>query len=231
MADFQTVILKENRVLAAKFHHLILEFPQPLEFSPGQYLCLKVAAQKVNSYSIAGKIDPTHIELLIDTAPGGPGSRYVEAVKPGEQLSFLGPLGKFVLHPDDGSLRMLFLGTGCGIAPLKCMIESALKEQKITRPIKLYFGLRYSSDIFWEDHFIDLNRQYPHFTFTLCLSKPDTLWQGASGHVTDLLLKDFPQMGDFSAYLCGGSAMMAEATNILTSLGCPPERIYTEKYS
>ena len=152
---------------------------------------------------MAGKISETQFELLVDVAPGGPGSKFFEALKVGEKINFLGPFGTFVLKPDDGGEQLLFIGTGSGCSPLKCMVEAALKEMRIEKQIYFYFGLRFQNDIFWQDYFGALAKSYPNFHFKLVLSKPEESWTGLSGHVTDYIKRDFPETKNFSAYLCG----------------------------
>ena len=132
--------------------------------------------------------------------------------------------------PKDKSKHLLFFGTGCGIAPIKYMIEDALIENKIVNPVTLYFGVRFKEDIFWQDMFDKLVETYPNFSYKICLSKPPEDWTGLKGHVTDYIKTDFPDASECSAYLCGSGEMMEECTKLLSESGCPKERIYFEKF-
>jgi NAD(P)H-flavin reductase len=227
---FHTATLVNATTLAAKFHYLELLSDDPLIYQPGQYVSIKVAPDRINSYSIAGSGGERKFYLLVDTSPGGPGSKFFENIKPGDKLAYLGPFGIFTLKPDDGAKRLLFLGTGTGCSPLRSILEAALKNPKIKGPVDFYFGLRYSSDVFWQDYFQKLSQDYPNFHFTLVLSRPDETWHGQAGHITDLLQKAIPDASGCSAYLCGNQAMIDEATNILLKSNCPKGRIYTEKF-
>ena len=220
---------KEHKILASKFHYFVFETEAPFAYIPGQYINVKVSNQRINDYSIAGSNGNT-LDFVVDVSPGGPGSAFFENLKTGDRITYLGPSGIFTLQLNDGSTHLLFLATGAGISPLKCIIDSALKDRQCILPITLYFGLRYNADIFWQDYFQDLVQQYPHFTFKLILSKPDEGWQGLKGHITDYVAQDFPDLKDFSTYLCGNQNMINEATNSILSKGCPKERIYTEKF-
>ena len=166
---------------------------------------------------------------MIDTAPGGPGSIYFENLKLGDKISFLGPFGVFTYKPDD-SKHIIFLATGSGVSPLRCMIDDLLKVQNIQTPITLYLGLRYQSDIFWEKYFERLSQDYPNFRFVLVISKPDEGWHGKTGHITEVVAQDFPDASGASAYLCGNKMMIEETSNILISHGARKERVYTEKF-
>jgi len=216
--------------LASTFHYFDFETDSPLIFQPGQYIEVQVADDRINAYSIAGHEGLLKFNLLVDVKPGGPGSKFFEHLKIGNRISFLGPFGTFTLKLDDRAEHLLFLATGCGITPLKCMIDSALKEKNCRLPITLYFGLSYSGDVFWQDVLIKLSKEYPNFNFKIAVWKPDQTWQGETGFITEFLKEDFPDASQLSAYLCGNKDMIADATQILLERGCLKKRIYTEKY-
>lgn len=228
--NFRFATVVSHQIPATTFHDIVFQTEEEIKFEPGQYLTCKVAENRLNSYSIAGKLPNNQFGFIVDSKPGGPGSHYFESLKPGDRMQYLGPFGKFVLKPDDGSEHLVFLGTGTGVAPLKAMIEAGLREHHMTVPMTLYFGLRYKEDIYWEGYFHELEAQYPNFKLKLCLSKPSADWTGPSGHITDCFKDDFPDMSKFSAYLCGGLKMIEEAVGILKDLKMPEERIYHEKF-
>lgn len=216
--------------LAGKFYNFIFETESSIVYKPGQYISVKVADSRINCYSIASDEGENKFSLLVDTSPGGPGSKYFENLKVGDEISFLGPFGTFILKPDDSIKHILFLGTGSGCAPLRRMIDYLLKTEHATMPITLYLGLRYQSDIFWQEYFNQLSKEYSNFKFILVVSKPDANWQGRSGHITKLVSQDFPDASGLAAYLCGNMLMIEEAIKLLTSQGLSREKIYTEKF-
>lgn len=228
-SPFKIATTISHTILASHYHEFVFESEQQLVYKPGQYISIKVANDRINCYSIAGQESPNRFNLLVDTSPGGPGSKFFENLKVGDKITYLGPFGIFTFKPDDGASQVLFLGTGSGCSPLRCMLDGALKQNAQT-PMTLYFGLRHSSDVFWKDYFEKLTQQYPNFKYKLVLSKPDTGWQGQVGHITDLVNSDFPDASGCSAYLCGNKQMVEQATEILQAQGCPKERIYSEKF-
>lgn len=220
----------ECKALAGKFHNFIFETETPIVYTPGQYISIKVADARLNCYSIATNEGGNKFGLLIDTSPGGPGSKYFENLKTGDKISFLGPFGTFIYRPDNNVKHILFLGTGSGCAPLRSIIDNLLKAEHMRIPITLYLGLRYQADIFWQDYFAKLSQDYPNFKLVLAISKPDVAWQGKAGHITDLVSQDFSDVSGLAAYLCGNISMIEEATSILISRGLVKEKIYTEKF-
>lgn len=230
MPEYKKAKVLKNDVIASTYHDLWFEVGSEFKFEPGQFVSVRINEQRINSYSIAGRVDESKIGLLVDVKPGGPGSQFFAGLKVGDEIEFLGPLGKFVLKPDDGSERLIFLGTGSGIAPLKCMVESALHEHEMKVPMDLWFGLRHEEDCFWGDYFGQLHQEHSNFSYKHCLSKPGEGWRGLKGHITDYLKKEYPDASMMSCYLCGAQAMIEEASEILKGLGMPVERIYHEKF-
>lgn len=227
---FHIATLVNSTILSSKFHYFEFETEDPFIYKPGQYISVKVAPNRINSYSIAASEGEHKFYLLVDTTPGGIGSKFFENLKSNDKIAYIGPFGTFTFKSDDEAKRLLFLGTGSGCSPLRSILEDALKKSNTKVPVDFYFGLRYTSDVFWQDYFQKLSQDYPNFHFTLSLSRADETWHGQVGHVTQLLKDKISDASDCSAYLCGSPAMISEATDILLSLNCPKKRIYTEKF-
>lgn len=220
-----------HKLLASKFNQYDFESEQSLKLVAGQYINVKVAPNTIRAYSVATQQDEKHFSLLVDTRPGGPGSQFFENLKAGDVITYMGPFGQFVFRPEDGADELLFLATGSGISAIRCMIESALVDHKLTKPIKLYYGLTHEGEIFWQDYWDNLKKTYPNFSYQICLWKPTGTWHGPTGFITKLIEQDYPNASKCSAYMCGHKNMLEDATKLLLSLGCPKGRIYTERFA
>jgi acetyltransferase len=229
--QYRSAKVLSHETLASKFNHYKFEADAPLNFLPGQYISVKVAETAIRAYSVATRSDDKHFDLLVDTRPGGPGSQYFENLKAGDVMQYLGPFGKFVLNENDGSENLLFLATGSGASAVRCMIDVSLNELNISKPMKLYFGLTNDSEIFWQDHFEELKRKHPNFSYEIVICKPSEKWTGSTGFVTQSLLRDYPDASKCSAYLCGHKNMITDVTELLGKNGCPSERIYSERFA
>jgi NAD(P)H-flavin reductase len=109
------------------------------------------------------------------------------------------------------------IATGTGIAPIKSMLLSLL-GQTGTRRIRLFFGLRNVSDLFYTNILSDLRETHPWFEPTIILSQPDPIgWPGLRGRVTDLISEQVSadEALNTDAYLCGGRPMIEEAKRLL----------------
>jgi len=226
---FKTATTLSTELLAGKMRYFEFGTEEPFDIQPGQYISVKVSDTRINCYSIAGHSSPTKFDLLVDSTPGGPGSKFFEQLKHGDRIMFLGPFGSFILKQEDEVKTMLFLGTGCGTAPLKYMIEAALSDPKFKQNIKLYIGVNNFEDIFLLDYFKKLSEEHKNFSFEIAVNNPNSLWKGPTGFITALVKHDFPDASKCSAYMCGNKFMVEDITKMLTDNGCSSERIYVEK--
>lgn len=222
------VLKAEN--LTPKMHYFEFEADEKMDVIPGQYISVKVSDSRVNCYSVAGFTSPNRFNLLVDSTPGGPGSKFFESLKVGDKMAFLGPFGNFTLKQNEDVENMLFFATGCGVAPLKFMLESVLKEDNKSRKVKLYLGVNNYCDVFFKDYFDDLQKKYENFSYEIAVNNPDPKWNGPVGFITELVKKDISNASKCSAYLCGNKFMIEDVSKVLIEKGCSEERIYTEKY-
>jgi NAD(P)H-flavin reductase len=124
------------------------------------------------------------------------------------------------------------IATGTGIAPIKSMLLSLL-GQTGSRRIRLFFGLRNVSDLFYTKFLSDLRTMHPSFEPTIILSQPDPMgWRGLRGRVTDLIHEQVSadQVSNTDAYLCGGRPMIEEAKRLLISKGMQVDHIRYENF-
>ena len=225
-----TATCVKHETLATTYHHFDFKADVPLEFKPGQYISVKVSPDAIRAYSVASHTSPTEFSLLVDVRPGGPGSQFFDNLKEGDKMTYLGPFGVFTLNLEDEADELLMMATGSGNSATRCMIDVALKELNYTKPIKLYMGLTKPEEIFWQEHFEELKKQYPNFNYEIVVYEPDESWSGLTGFITDHLDKEVPDATKCAAYLCGHRNMIAEASEILLAKGCPSDRIYQERF-
>jgi len=224
------VRLHRRQRLNKKFYLLTFTVAEPetITFQPGQYLSLKIAANKRNSYSITSLPDQKrHLQICVDVSPSGPGSQFLKTTPLGTEIEALAPLGQFTLSHEERPA--LFVATGSGISPFRPMITQKLKEFP-HQSVHLYWGIRFSEDLFWEQYWQNLETSFDQFKATICLSQPDGAWERTKGRVTAIIDKDFAQLADWEAYLCGNGTMVNDVRQLLIQKGMKSERIYTERF-
>ncbi len=123
----------------------------------------------------------------------------------------------------------MFVATGCDYAPLRSMILDYLKTGG-TAPVRLWWGMRYESDLFWQEELASLAARYPNFHYTVTLSKPTESWTGSRGRVTAHVVGETRELARSEFYLCGSRQMIVDMRGLLTQNGVSSEQIFTETF-
>lgn len=203
--------------------------PKEIAFLPGQTVMLYVAPGINRSMSIASvPAEKNSILLVHDIGPMGPYSKWTLSAKVGDLMSFMGPLGMFVMDKESPRNKVL-VATGSGIAPYYAMTKDYVMGGGKS-PVTLYWGLRYEEDIFWQKQFEVLARQYPTFTFILTLSQPTESWQGKRGHVQEHIFAGEQSFSDTDVYLCGSKVMIDDMRARLKALNIPEAQVKFELF-
>ncbi len=213
---------------------VVLRLPpaSPLRFLAGQHVDVTSPAGDRRSYSIASAASaPGKVELHIRRVDGGRFSDYwFGAARPGDLLRFEGPRGTFFLRPLAG-LDVVFLATGTGIAPILSMLaQIAAMTGEPARSVSLYWGSRHAGD-----HYVDPTALLPGLRYVPVVSRDGARWQGASGHVQDVLLSDMasgraPVLAGSAVYACGSERMIGDARRVLAEAGLPPRRFHFDAF-
>ena len=206
-----------------------------INFTPGQYMIFHVPGlDKVirRSYSISSHpSDRTHFEICVRAVSGGFCSNFIHRLRPGDCIQVEGPYGHFRLA-ETSQQDVLMIATGTGISPIKSMIMYLL-GQPGTRRIRLFFGLRNVSDLFYTKLLSEMRDTHPQFEPTIILSQPDPVgWGGFRGHVTDLIREQvtLEEASRTEAYLCGGRPMIDDVKKLLMQKGMGVEHIRHENF-
>ena len=67
---------------------------------------------------------------------------------------------------------MLYVGGGAGMAPMRSHLYQLFKTIKTGRKVTFWYGGRSRRELFYIDHFRDLEKDFPNFKFYTALSEP-----------------------------------------------------------
>ena len=117
------------------------------------------------------------------------------------------------------------------MAPMRSHIFHLFNTEKTTRKVSFWYGARSLREVFYEEEFRAIEKEFPNFTFNLALSepKPEDNWTGYTGFIHKVLLDNYlgnheaPE--DIEYYLCGPPMMNSAVSNMLDNLGVPEENI------
>jgi Na+-transporting NADH:ubiquinone oxidoreductase subunit F len=156
-------------------------------------------------------------------------SSYIFSLKPGDKITISGPYGDFFIK--DTEKEMVYIGGGAGMAPLRSHIFHLFHTLKTGRTVSYWYGARSKKEIFYEEDFRELEKQFPNFSFHIALSEPreEDQWDGPVGFihqvVYDNYLSKLDEPEELEYYLCGPPVMNDAVQNMLYNLGVPQEMI------
>ena len=140
-----------------------------------------------------------------------------------------GPYGEF--HIKDTNSEMVFIGGGAGMAPLRSHIFHLFHTLKTNRKVSYWYGARSMREVFYEDEFRAIEKNFPNFKFNIALSEPlpEDNWTGFTGFIHQVLLDNYlskhEEPEDIEYYFCGPPVMNTAVIKMLDQLGVPQENI------
>jgi Na+-transporting NADH:ubiquinone oxidoreductase subunit F len=165
---------------------------------------------------------------FMDVNPGACSS-YVFSRKPGDKVTISGPYGEF--HVKKTEKEMIYIGGGAGMAPLRSHIFHLFHTLKTGRKVSYWYGARSKKEIFYEEDFRAIEREFPNFRFEIALSipLPEDNWTGYVGFIHEVVkneyLDDHSAPEDIEYYLCGPPMMLSAVQTMLDNLGVSKENI------
>lgn len=170
----------------------------------------------------------------------GIASSYIFSRKPGDKVTISGPYGEFFINPSDA--EMLYVGGGAGMAPMRSHLYHLFKTLKTGRKVTYWYGGRSKRELFYLDHFFQLEKDFPNFQFFVVLSEPlpEDNWKvkkdisdkdgdGFLGFVhqavIDQYLSKHDQPEEIELYFCGPPLMNAAVQKMGEDFGIPDENI------
>jgi Na+-transporting NADH:ubiquinone oxidoreductase subunit F len=166
-------------------------------------------------------------------------SSYVFSRNVGDKVTISGPYGEFHINPTQR--EMIYIGGGAGMAPLRSHIFHLFHTEKTDRKVSYWYGGRSKKELFYTNHFRNIEKDFPNFRFHIGLSEPlpEDNWQikkeledngdGYVGFIHQVLydnyLKNHPEPDEVEYYLCGPPMMNAAVLKMLDDMGIPKENI------
>ena len=162
-------------------------------------------------------------------------SSYIFTRKPGDKVTLSGPYGDF--HIQDTGREMIYIGGGAGMAPLRSHLMHLFRTLHTTdRKISYWYGARSRREIFYEEDFRAIERDFPNFKFNIALSdpQPEDNWTGYTGFIHQVLndhyLKAHEAPADIEYYMCGPGPMSSAVKKMLWDLGVPSEMLMYDDF-
>ncbi len=171
---------------------------------------------------------------LWNDVPPGISSTYIFNLKPGDKVTISGPYGEFFTKDTDK--EMIFIGGGAGMAPMRSHLFNLFKTLKTQRKVSFWYGARSLREMFYDDEFKQIEKDFPNFSYHVALSEPlkEDNWTGPVGFIHQVLydnyLKDHEDPTEVEYYMCGPPMMVDAVDNMLYNLGVEPDMIMYDKF-
>lgn len=170
----------------------------------------------------------------------GVASSYIFSRKKGDKVTISGPYGEFFINESDA--EMLYVGGGAGMAPMRSHLYHLFKTLKTGRKVTYWYGGRSKRELFYLDHFYELEKDFPNFKFYLVLSEPapednwvnkkdsdDTVGDGFTGFVHQAVIDEYlskhESPEDLELYFCGPPLMNKAVQKMGEDFGLADENI------
>lgn len=156
-------------------------------------------------------------------------SSYIFTRKPGDKVTVSGPYGEFFIKPTNR--EMVYIGGGAGMAPLRAHIFHLFHTLKTDRKVSYWYGGRSKRELFYTEHFREIESKFPNFQYNIALSEPmpEDNWTGYVGFIHKVVLDNYlskhEEPEEIEFYLCGPPMMNDAVFKMLDSLGVPDENI------
>jgi Na+-transporting NADH:ubiquinone oxidoreductase subunit F len=207
-------------------------------------------AYSMASYPAEGREIMLNVRIAtppFDRAKGGwmdvnPGiaSSYIFNCKEGDKVVISGPYGEFFINPSEA--EMLYVGGGAGMAPMRSHLYHLFKTLKTGRKVTYWYGGRSKRELFYLDHFKELENEFPNFKFYLALSEPmeednwkvkkdihDEAGDGFVGFIHQVVIDNYLNLHDtpedIELYFCGPPLMNQAVQKMGEDFGIPDENI------
>ncbi|MCB0455625.1 MAG: NADH:ubiquinone reductase (Na(+)-transporting) subunit F, partial [Aequorivita sp.] len=170
----------------------------------------------------------------------GIASSYIFNCKEGDKVVISGPYGEFFINPSEA--EMLYVGGGAGMAPMRSHLYHLFKTLKTGRKVTYWYGGRSKRELFYLDHFKELENEFPNFKFYLALSEPmeednwkvkkdinDEAGDGFVGFIHQVVIDNYLNFHDtpedIELYFCGPPLMNQAVQKMGEDFGIPDENI------
>jgi ferredoxin-NADP reductase len=212
---------------------LVLEIDGWPGHRAGQHVDVRLTAedgyQAQRSYSIASAPESDRLEITIERIDDGEVSPYLAGeAQVGDEFEVRGPVGgHFTWRVEDGGPLLLVAG-GSGLVPLMSMLRHrAAQESDVDA--RLLVSARGWEDVLYRDELGALDGVRVETTLTR--TQPPG-WTGLSRRVDEEMLTELGPAPDERprVYVCGPTAFVENAADLLVALGHDWRAIHAERF-
>jgi ferredoxin-NADP reductase len=215
---------------------LVLDVPAWPGHVAGQHVDVRLTAedgyQVERSYSIASPPEERTLALTVERLDDGEVSPYLaEELRVGDELELRGPIGGyFVWRADDGGPLLLIAG-GSGVVPLMAMLRHRVARAS-TVDTRVLLSARSADDVLYRDELATIATNDGLAVRQTFTREAPPGWPGFARRIDAEMLR---QVGPSPSqrprvFICGPTAFVERAADLLVELGHDPAAIHAERF-
>ncbi|MBV9569725.1 MAG: phenylacetate-CoA oxygenase/reductase subunit PaaK [Alphaproteobacteria bacterium] len=217
------------------------ELKERFAFQAGQHLTLRtdINGEDVRrNYSVCVSPSENEIRIAIKQMPAGRFSSWANtALREGEMVEVLPPMGRFLVPEDTGN-DGYYVGLvgGSGITPVISILKTTLETQASAKFVLLY-GNRSTASVMFLEELAGLKNRYMDrlelYHFLEDEADEIDLFNGRlDQEKCEAVFDSLIDVGSARAFfICGPGPMMDAAETALVARGVPPEKILIERFT
>jgi aquacobalamin reductase/NAD(P)H-flavin reductase len=212
----------------------MLKPSEKIDFIAGQYLNFVMTEKDKRPFSIASSPNSDLIELQIgafvaDSYPMQVIDHIKECLTNNSGVTIEMPLGHSQLRTES-ERPLLLLAGGTGFSYIKPMFEF-LAEQKSTRQVNVYWGLREESACYELAETTAILATLPNASFIPVVENATDSWQGRTGLVHQVAMADIASFESYEIYLAGRFDMVGAIRDDFIKHGALREHMYADAFA
>lgn len=206
--------------------------PEGFEFSPGQFLAVRVSIDSkphVRCYSISSAPHMRgYLEFSVRRQGLVSGTLHA-TIRAGSTVTINRAAGQFV-YPQGDDRPLALIAGGIGITPLLSMLRHAVAADP-TRPVTLLYSARREPDVAFHSELRVLAERHPQIRVAITLTQPTAPTRLRTGRLDVAMVRQFVLApADTIFCLCGPGPMIEDLRAALAGLGVPAGQVRFEQF-
>jgi ferredoxin-NADP reductase len=215
---------------------LVLNVPEWPGHLAGQHVDVRLTAedgyQTQRSYSIASAPEAASVAITVERLEDGEVSPYlVGEARVGDMIELRGPIGGYFVWQATDTRPLLLIAGGSGVVPLMAMLRhrSGAAEKP---PVRMLYSSRTFEDIIYREELAKFEASGGlTVVHTLTRNQPEG-WKGYGRRIDGPMIREvaWPPEQSPAVFICGPTAFVETAADLLVGSGYVPAWIKTERF-
>ena len=222
--------LKNVATLTPEIKLLGLELDDPIvrdnfSYKPGQFAVLSAFGVGEAAFCLTSVSSPKG-ELEFAVRRIGTVTSSLQELEPGTAVGVRGPFGNYFPLDDNKGKNIFIIGGGIGMAPLRPVINTILRNRDDYGRLLIINGARTPQDLVFQPEF-DAWASSPRTQLELTVDRGDAGWTGRIALVPAVVVELNPSPENTIAITCGPPIMIRFTLQELRKLGFQDNQIIT----